>query len=154
MAYPLVDLREARRVTRSGAVIGLCDSDWDAESMYPSTDVLRHAHDVGQALREAAGTSPRVGRQLRDLLPQAGFAGAKGFALCGSYADPDSVQRHWLGRLHDSRLADLRALVPSEAALFVKCLCLTTPGTYRPADNYSARASANGKIVDLGNSVQ
>jgi SAM-dependent methyltransferase len=90
---PLEVLREARRVARTGAVIGVVDSDWDGELMYPTNELLRRAHEVATLSREAAGTSPRVGRQLRALLTQAGFSRCVGFARVGCDADPDNVRR-------------------------------------------------------------
>ncbi|GIH04826.1 hypothetical protein Rhe02_28930 [Rhizocola hellebori] len=78
LADPLGALREARRVARPGAVIGIVDADWDGELLYPTNDTLRRSNELARKLRE--GTSPFVGKQLRHLLVEAGFVRADGFA--------------------------------------------------------------------------
>jgi SAM-dependent methyltransferase len=105
---PLGALREARRVARPGAVIGVVDADWDGELFYPTNDVLRRWTEL--ALRHREGTSPFVGKQLRHLLAEAGFARVEGYArvvhhgtadLAGSFGrftaallrDPETVER-------------------------------------------------------------
>jgi SAM-dependent methyltransferase len=78
LSNPLEALREARRVARPGAVIGLVDADWDGELLHPTNDVLRRSMDVARRIRE--GTSPFVGKRLRHLLNEAGFVRAEGSA--------------------------------------------------------------------------
>jgi len=78
LSDPLAALREARRVARPGAVIGVVDADWDGELLYPTNDVIRRSMDIARKLRE--GTSPFVGKQLRHLLTEAGFCRAEGYA--------------------------------------------------------------------------
>ncbi len=75
---PLGALREARRVARPGAVIGVTDADWDGELLHPTNAVLQRSREVARWLRE--GTSPLVGKRLRHLLTEAGFRDAQGFA--------------------------------------------------------------------------
>ena len=75
---PLAVLREALRVARPGAVIGVVDADWDGELVYPTNAVLRRSTEIAQKLRE--GTSPFVGKQLRHLLTKAGFVNAEASA--------------------------------------------------------------------------
>jgi SAM-dependent methyltransferase len=74
LADPLAALREARRVARPGAVIGVCDADWDGELLHPLDETLRRSREIAWRLRE--GTSPTVGKRLRHLLVEAGFTGA------------------------------------------------------------------------------
>jgi SAM-dependent methyltransferase len=78
LADPLAALREARRVARPGAVIGVVDADWDGELLHPSNPVLRRSTEVARRLRE--GTSPYVGKRLRALLTEAGFVRASASA--------------------------------------------------------------------------
>lgn len=75
---PLAALREARRVARPGAVIGIVDADWDGELRYPTNQVLDRSMRVARKLRD--GTSPLVGKQLRALLAEAGFVRCEGYA--------------------------------------------------------------------------
>jgi len=86
---PLAALREARRVARPGAVIGVVDADWDGELMYPTNDVIRRSMDVARKLRE--GTSPFVGKQLRHLLTEAGFCRTEGHARVTYHGTADET---------------------------------------------------------------
>jgi len=67
---PLRTLREARRVARPGAVIGVADADWGGYLLHPSDPRLVDSFALMERMRTG---SPRVGRRLRDLLAEAGF---------------------------------------------------------------------------------
>lgn len=71
---PALALTEARRVCRDDAVIGVADADWGGVVLHPADPLLDRGHQILEQLRD--GTSPRVGRRLRDLLHDAGFADA------------------------------------------------------------------------------
>jgi len=86
---PLAALREARRVARPGAVIGIVDADWDGELVYPTNDVIRRSMEIARKLRE--GTSPFVGKQLRHLLTEAGFCRTEGYARVTHHGTPDEA---------------------------------------------------------------
>jgi len=77
---PLSALRQARRVARPGAVIGIADIDTAATVIEPADAWLAMSFEVSAKLR--AG-SPQTGRRLRGLLHEAGFrrcvAGARAF---------------------------------------------------------------------------
>jgi SAM-dependent methyltransferase len=87
---PLGALREARRVARPGAVIGVVDADWDGELLYPINAVLRRSMDVARKLRE--GTSPFVGKQMRHLLTEAGFCRTEGYAWVTHHGTADDAR--------------------------------------------------------------
>jgi SAM-dependent methyltransferase len=86
---PLGALREARRVARPGAVIGVVDADWDGELIYPYDEVLRRSMSLARRLR--TGTSPYVGRRLRDLLTAAGFDRAEASARVIHHGTPEQT---------------------------------------------------------------
>ena len=75
---PPAALAEARRVCRSGAVIGVADADWGGALRYPDDPLLARGMDIQERLR--GGASPYVGRRLRGLLHDAGFARAQSTA--------------------------------------------------------------------------
>jgi SAM-dependent methyltransferase len=86
---PLAVVREAHRVARPGAVIGLVDADWGGQLMYPNDPRLDRALQVAAALRP--NTSPYVGRQLRALLAEAGFVRCEGYARVGVDATAEAA---------------------------------------------------------------
>jgi SAM-dependent methyltransferase len=87
---PLAVLREARRVARPGAVIGLVDADWDGELSYPDSPVLQRSRAVLRQYRE--GTSPYVGKELRALLGEAGFVGCVASARAIAHGNDEETR--------------------------------------------------------------
>jgi SAM-dependent methyltransferase len=87
---PLAVLREARRVARPSAVIGVVDTDWGSQIRYPDNEKLKKADEIARRLRR--GTSPDVGRQLRRLLVEAGFSRCIGSARVTCEATPEEVE--------------------------------------------------------------
>jgi len=75
VADALAVLREARRVARPGAVIGVGDVDWDGHLLHPRHPLLERGRQIREAVRERADV--RVGRRLRGLLAAAGFEGVE-----------------------------------------------------------------------------
>jgi SAM-dependent methyltransferase len=88
---PLAVVREARRVARTGAVIGVVDADWGGQLIYPHDPRMDRAMQVAAGLRP--NSSPYVGRQLRALLAEAGFDRCEGFARVGVDATAESAAR-------------------------------------------------------------
>jgi SAM-dependent methyltransferase len=87
---PLVVLREARRVARPGAVIGVVDADWGGQLMFPTNDVLERS--LESALEHRRGSSPFVGRRLAALLGEAGFVRCGASARAIAYGTPEETQ--------------------------------------------------------------
>ena len=83
-------LREARRVARPGAVIGVVDVDWTGELIFPTDPVLTRSMELARLFRE--GTSPFVGRQLRHLLHEAGFRDVEGSARAMHHGTPEEAR--------------------------------------------------------------
>jgi SAM-dependent methyltransferase len=64
-------LREAGRVAKPGAVIGIGDADWGTRIVHPSHPLLDRGQEIHELARGAGNV--RVGRELRGLLVAAGF---------------------------------------------------------------------------------
>ena len=89
LAEPLDALREARRVARPGAVIGVADADWGGFLLAPHDPVLLASFSLMEKLRTG---SPRVGRDLRGLLAEAGFVRTQASARTVAHGTADEVR--------------------------------------------------------------
>jgi len=70
---PLRGLNEARRVLKSGGVIGVKEFDHGGDLFHPVAPHLAEGLDLYHRLRRHNGHDPESGRKLLDLLQQAGF---------------------------------------------------------------------------------
>jgi hypothetical protein len=111
-------LREARRVARSGAVIGIGDADWDGMLQHPRDPLLVRSYEIREALRPSS--SVRVGRELRGLLSAAGFERAEVSVLGNAVGTAEAVaMTAWFeGSFWEAPevVAHVRALGLSDAA--------------------------------------
>jgi ubiquinone/menaquinone biosynthesis C-methylase UbiE len=82
---PVRILRELFRVMRPGGVIGLADADFDGSLMWPNDPLLERSTAITSEIRQQGDT--RIGRRLRGLLAEAGFADAVGLAQAGVEGD-------------------------------------------------------------------
>jgi len=85
LSDPLPALREARRVARHGAVIGVADIDSAGYLIAPVDPRLTSAFEVNAKLRVG---SPQTGRRLRALLHEAGFRRCVAQARAFHHGDP------------------------------------------------------------------
>lgn len=91
---PLQALREARRVLRPGGVIGVADADFDGAIIAPTNEWL----DKAAAVLARTRRNPRIGKELRSLLHQAGFSrivGSASAAYRGVQSMIEMDARHW-----------------------------------------------------------
>ena len=84
---PLGALREARRVCRPGAVVGVADADRGGLLVEPPDPWIDRGHEILARLRD--GTSIHVGRRLRGLLHAAGFVDVDARSRGGGAGGPE-----------------------------------------------------------------
>lgn len=98
---PMAALREAARVCRPGAVIGVADADWGGQLRWPDEPLIDRGHEIQEALRQ--GASPYVGGRLRGLLHEAGFVDATTTARgSGGGSAGTAFQAEWNATLFEA----------------------------------------------------
>ncbi len=75
LTEPGVVLRDMRRVTRPGGVVGLVDTDDGSLIVHPAPDGFDELVEAASQARRARGGDRHVGRKLRSLLIEAGRVG-------------------------------------------------------------------------------
>jgi SAM-dependent methyltransferase len=109
LADPVTALREMARVTRSGGVVAVRDSDYAAFAWYPRLPGLDRWLELYQAAARANGGEPDAGRHLLAWAHAAGMTDVTPTSSTWCFATPES--RAWWGglwadRITSSALAD------------------------------------------------
>lgn len=97
---PLAALTEIRRVLKPGAVIGLADADHDGAILAPPDPLLDRAAAIATRMKQ----SPLVGKHLRTLLHEAGFARTSAGASVGFEGTDDATRLNgeWQARYFEA----------------------------------------------------
>ena len=88
-------------VLKSGGVVGVRDLELDGTIVSPGNDVLKKSDEVFAQVWESFSGSPRMSRNVRAILHQAGFTEIGGSASYDSYGTPEALQ--WFCDLIASR---------------------------------------------------
>src|SRR5262249_2710673 len=114
---PARAVAELRRVTKRGGVLGAASVEYSGIILHGQKVAgPRRFYDIRQQLWRAEGTAePNMGRRLRGLFEQAGFACVKAFADYISYGTPDLVTAFARDRAAECRGREFRAAVTRHA---------------------------------------
>jgi ubiquinone/menaquinone biosynthesis C-methylase UbiE len=109
LADPVGALAEMRRVTRSGGIVAVRDSDYAAFTWYPADPVLDRWLEVYRAVAYRNGAEPDAGRRLLSWAQRAGFTDITATASVWCFANPED-RAWWTGmwaeRIVASGIAD------------------------------------------------
>ena len=110
---PAKAVTELRRVIKPGGVVGAASVEYSGIILGGEQTVgPRRFYDIRQRLWRAEGIAdPNIGRRLRGLFQQAGFARVEAFADYISYGTPDRVAAFARDRAEECRDQELCAAV-------------------------------------------
>ncbi len=77
LGEPVAALKEIRRVTKPGGIIGLCSPDWDGFIFAPPDPEVEAAAALFRRVQEADGGNTTAGRRLGVWLGEAGWRDAR-----------------------------------------------------------------------------
>jgi SAM-dependent methyltransferase len=102
VAHPVAALRELARVTRSGGVVGVRDSDYAAFAWYPQPPALDRWLALYRDAARANGAEPDAGRRLLAWAHAAGLQDVEVTSSTWCFATP--ATRAWWGGMWADRV--------------------------------------------------
>ena len=82
-----------RRVLRPSGLVGIRSPDWAGWLVHPPSPLIEESFHLFKQIQIANGGNPHVGRTLKTLLRQSGFADISISASYGIVDDPAGVRR-------------------------------------------------------------
>ena len=104
VADPVQALREMRRVTSTGGLVAVRDSDYAGFTWYPGVPALDSWLELYQQAARANGGEPNAGRRLLSWAQQAGFTQVTASSSTWCYATAED--RQWWGGLWAERITN------------------------------------------------
>jgi SAM-dependent methyltransferase len=99
---PRKALAEMWRVLRPGGVVAVASVEYDGLILSgPRSDLLRRFYDIREQLWLRDGADPYLGRRLRGLLAESGFADIEATTKALSYGTPELVSTFGRGRAEE-----------------------------------------------------
>ncbi|MCE7989048.1 MAG: methyltransferase domain-containing protein [Caldilinea sp. CFX5] len=89
---PVAALREMRRVLKANGVLGVRTADRDGYLFVPPNPLIEKDSTWGEQWKKDQGVSVRIGKNIRAMLREAGFARTAASASYDSYGTADEVR--------------------------------------------------------------